>query len=198
MKALRRHKNKITTDLDLKRDEDEVEQGRDFRAAVRTVCTTLVPQAQKISDLTGKSVYACTMGLLRPHIKREINNRHYPDFVDGREKVWNVRAIFYHSAYSGQLEELAVCDVEQCRGFDEIIQLIRDYVDQAHEEQGVKPSNAMPFDYTTLSKRIGGMRSAISKNGGLASTHIPYVVNDVHFSCSVTIAREEIDLTTDG
>ncbi len=164
-----------------------------FDDAIDLVVGEILPKAREMSKKDERAVVACLMTLIRPHITACIDPDLKDARLDNRTRKWNVRLTF--AVTDGDFTELiSESEPEAVQGFDEVIEMLLEYVKQTHENSGVDIRDLPSLSITNLKKRLGGMRPAISKGGGYAHTMIRYMVNEHYYVCKLEISRENIPL----
>jgi hypothetical protein len=126
---------------------------------------------------TGQKKAQCLATMLRPLINMQLPNTGKSAVYDRRQKEWNVQCTF--GAVNGGAhdhDEDGEFAAETVRGFDHVIDVIRECVDDFHEPTGNVWHDFNEFNDRSMKQRFGGLYSNIAKGGGEASTRIFYEV----------------------
>ena len=160
--------------------------------AMAVICKALEPQAQIMASGTGRTLQSCLATLIRPmighYLHPETKSQGNKD-VDLRERMWTVTIQFWDITQNiDRPDLLADNEGEQIRGLNTVIDVVREYADQMHEDYGV--DDIPEFDMLKMQKRMHGMRPAISRGGGKATLRINYALEEhLNYYCSIDLER---------
>ncbi len=147
----------------------------------------LLPQAEIMSERLGRSVHSCMRTLAGKEFEYYIAGAR-PAEEDGREVMWTINVSFWRKYADGNHDKVGEALGEQARGFSGVIDAVVDFATAMHGEEVLKEH---PFHPINLKKRFAGMRPAISRGGGMASTGLHYIVDKVPYQCIVEVVRPE-------
>lgn len=162
-------------------------QVADLRQCAKDICNSLKHTATLEAKRTKREICAVIISEFRKYVKDEVDPQAAAK-ADSRESMWQINMHFWDvSEGSDRGELVAQTDPETVRGFHGVTTAILEYAIQAHPE--LELANLRPFSAENLAKRMGGIRPAISRGGGTATTKIQYQVAGKYYSCIVTVAR---------
>lgn len=156
----------------------------------------LVVEAKEISRVNDRDLVNCIMTMLRKPVQWYVDPASKPSIIDHREANWNVQLRFWSFPPGEKYgEDLDFTEPDLVRGFDGIVNYLREWIYEMHEKSGEDLELIPEFTKLALQRRLGGMRPAISRGGGRAVTTIPYMVGDWNYSVQLWISRENVALT---
>lgn len=159
---------------------------------VRQIADVLEEDVRHMSDVTGQKRAQCLASILRPMINMQLPNTGPAALVDRRQKPWRVQCWFGFVNKTYDLDDEGEFEGEVVRGFDAVIEVVRDCFDDYHGPTGDVWSSAPEFNDKSMRQRFGGLYSNISKGGGEASTRITYeTANNRHMFLDVTVERAD-------
>lgn len=160
------------------------------KAAVSTIVKVMLPEAKKRAELTSRAPYSVLTSLLRPYIDEAVTPRKVKRTVDNRTRLWWFKIYFWDITNGLEAGDLiAQSDLENERGFDAIVCLIRQWVKEVHAGIHWLMDQDHDFNELSLKKRLGGLRPAITRGSGKATLRIYYVVHGKRYLCQVDISR---------
>ena len=166
-----------------------INQREDLRQSAKLICSSLNHAATLEAKRTNREIYAVIVSEFRRYVREQIDPKYIAARIDTREAMWNVSLLFWDVSEGSDRGDL-IAETEKTelvRGFHGVTALILDYAAQVHPELDV--ATLRPFAAENLAKRMGGIRPAISRGGGTATTKIQYQVGDKYYNCIVTVTR---------
>lgn len=157
--------------------------------AVNAACEQVVREAKFMAERTGRKLPSCLATIMLPYVKNYVDPQGGEALAhhDNRVRSWHVHIYFWDVSQGNDGAMLLAENDggETVRGMSEIAELLIEYKGHRHGEF----TEIEKFTPTELSKRLGGMRPAISRGNGQAVTRIFYEVAEKHFMCQVEIQR---------
>ncbi len=161
--------------------------------AADIICEILRPQGEKVADATNKAVYSAIAGLFRPYIRQaEDPNFNVRDALnDNRAKLWGIKLWFWDvNEGNDNATALASTDYEEVIGLFGVAEVIREYVDDLHEEDSMEADDFEPFSTAKLETKMKQLRPSIWRGGGKATARIYYTLpNGNKGLCQVDLTR---------
>jgi len=142
------------------------------------VMAILRPMAEKMEDVSGRTVTSCLSTLILQELKYIEHPSTRPKdgaTMDGRFRKWKLDFKFWEIS-EGMARGTLLAESEEdevVTGMDAVCELIREYTAKVHEIVLTDTANA-EFAIPNMLRRLGGMRPAISRGGGLAHLKIHY------------------------
>ena len=157
------------------------------QAAVNAACEQVLTEATFMAERTGRKLPSCLATVMLPYVKNYVDPQGGEALArfDNRVRAWKVKVYFWDVSQGNDgAVLLADSEPEVVQGMAEVGALLVEYKEVRHPDTDIEK-----FSTVELSKRLGGMRPAISRGNGQAVTRIFYQVAEKHFMCQVEIQR---------
>jgi len=157
---------------------------------IAAICEEMLPAATTLSEAENRELVNCLVTIFRAHARAWVYPETVESSVDFRTRKWAVRLIFWNVAEGNERGEIIGESEEDeiASGLFAVAKIIREYAELMHGAE-VDISTIEIFTDLRLNKRLTGMRPAISKGGGVASTKLNYLIDGVPHMCVATVSR---------
>jgi hypothetical protein len=146
-------------------------------------------RAETYADAHGKKPYAIMSAEFRHFLMDHYGVGALAAVTDNREREWTVKLEFWNMDIP---DVVAKTDPENVRGLHNIAAVVLEWVGEMHE--GDKLSDDDCFVRSNITKRIIGLRAAVSKNGFGANTKFRYKCGHKRYMLDVRVEyKKEVD-----